>query len=452
MRFLQPLIFVSLFLIGFTGCKEDVVEPDNPTQPNELDVQLQDALLSASNGVGADYYKLPTNLSDIPQDPNNPLTAAKVALGKVLYHETGLATHPKKEEGRYTYSCASCHHAAAGFQACLPQGISEGGLGFGLRGEARYPNPNYTNAQLDVQPIRTPSILNIAYQPNILWNGQFGGTHLNVGTDYSWDENSPKRWNHLGYEGTEIQAIAGMQVHRLDMKEALFTLTDYKDMYQEVFGNVEDDTLMGWVYTGLAIAAYERTVLATEAPFQQYLNGEVTALSDKEKRGAVLFFSKAECYKCHNGPALANMEFHALGMDQLDGSGVYLTTFENQTVNLGRGGFTGNEEDNYKFKVPQLYNLINSKFYGHGASFHSVEDVIKYKNKAIPQNSEVPVDKLSEDFHPLNLTNDEIEAIAAFIEYGLYDRNLDRYVPESIPSGYCFPNNDYRSGEELGCQ
>lgn len=447
------LLFSASIVVFFqTGCKEDVVDPDNPTEPNALDMALAEALVNASDGVGADYYKFPTNLSEIPQDPNNPLTAAKVALGQLLYHETGLATQPKLEEGRFTYSCASCHHSAAGFQACLPQGISEGGLGFGLRGEARYPNPNYPIAQLDVQPLRTPSVLNIAFQPNVLWNGQFGATHLNVGTEHSWDEYSPKFWNFLGYEGTEIQAIAGLEVHRLDMTESLFESAGYQDLYYEAFGEVGDDTLMSNVYTGLAIAAYERTILATEAPFQEYLNGDMDALSNLEKEGAILFFSKAECYTCHNGPALANMEFHALGMGRLEGAGVYLTNFENQTANLGRGGYTENEAENYQFKVPQLYNLINSKFYGHGATFHSVEEVIRYKNNAIPENMEVPVTALSEHFHPLNLTTKEVEALAAFIEYGLYDRNLDRYVPETIPSGFCFPNNDYRSGEELGCQ
>ncbi len=434
------------------GCTPDDIKPIDIVEPSALDVALEETLMHASNGVGVDYYILPTSLSDIPQDPNNPLTTAKVELGKMLYHETGLATKPKKEEGRFTYSCASCHHAPAGFQACVPQGISEGGLGFGLRGEARYPNPNYSIAQLDVQPLRSPSVLNIAYQPNVLWNGQFGATHENVGTENSWDVNSPKEWNHLGYEGTEIQAIAGIEVHRLDMTQSLFLLSGYRDLYIAAFGDVGDDTLMSNVYTGLAIAAYERTLLATEAPFQQYLNGDKNAMNAKEKQGAIIFFSKGECYNCHNGPALANMEFYALGMNKLDGNGVYLTNFVNQTANLGRGGFTLNPEEEYKFKVPQLYNLINSKFYGHGATFHSVEEVVKYKNKAVAENPEVPMERLAEGFHPLNLTAAEIDALTAFIEYGLYDRNLDRYVPNSIPSGFCFPNNDYRSGVELGCQ
>lgn len=450
-RYVQFLL--ALAMAGIIGCQEDSVIDDVQSTLDPIDVELEEALIAASNGQGIEFYKLPTSLGSIPQDPNNPLTSAKVELGKLLFHETGMANKPKKEEGRFTYSCSSCHHADGGFQACLPQGISEGGIGFGLHGEGRYPNPNYSNAQLDVQPIRTPSVLNIAYQPNILWNGQFGATHLNVGTEAQWHENSPKIWNHLGFEGTETQAIAGMDVHRMEMTEALFNSTVYEDLFQAAFGNL-GDTLHSNLYTGLAMAAYERTIVANEAPFQKWLNGEKTALNDKEKRGAIVFFTKGECYNCHNGPALSSMEFYGLGMNDLSASapGVHLTNFVDQTINLGRGGFTGNVAENYKFKVPQLYNLIQSRFYGHGATFHSVEDVIRYKNEGIPENSVVPNSQLAEEFHPLNLTDQEIEDLAAFIEYGLYDRNLKRYAPASIPSGFCFPNNDYRSAEQMGCQ
>lgn len=447
---LVPILLSIITL--FASCKKEENVIDVVAQPNEIDVALEEVLISASDGIGKEYYRFPTELDQIPQDPNNPLTPEKVALGKLLYHETGLGTKPKMQQGAYTYSCASCHHVEAGFQAGLPQGIGEGGSGFGLHGEGRSPNADYPVALLDVQPIRSPSILNIAYQPNILWNGQFGATHQNVGTESSWDAGSPKEWNHLGYQGTETQAIAGLTVHRMRMTNSLFLLSGYKEMLQNVFGNLDDDTLMSQVYNGLAIAAYERTVLATEAPFQKWLNGETSALNDQQKRGATLFFSKGECFKCHNGPALSSMEFYGLGMNELDGSGVYLTNFENQTVHLGRGGFTLDPADEYKFKVPQLYNLIDSRFYGHGASFNSVEAVVKYKNKAIPENNEVPFIQLSEHFHPLNLTAEEIRDITAFVEFGLYDPNLKRYVPERIPSGYCFPNGDPRSSQDLGCQ
>lgn len=445
-------LLLTILGIGLAGCNPDsLIDNDPDLAESPLDIELREALAAASNGNGIDYYKLPTSLDEIPEDPNNPLTSAKVGLGRLLYHETGMATNPKREEGRFTYSCASCHHASGGFQACLPQGISDGGIGFGLHGEGRYPSSSYPAEDLDIQPIRTPSVLNIAYQPNILWNGQFGATHLNEGTEAQWTAETPKAWNNLGFEGTETQAIAGMIVHRQEMPESLYNSTEYKDLYQAVFGNL-GDTLMSNVYTGLAIAAYERTVVANEAPFQKWLDGEKTALNEKEKRGAIVFFTKGECYQCHNGPALNSMEFYALGMNDLSGAGVHLPNGVDNATSLGRGGFTNNPADNYKFKVPQLYNIIQSRFYGHGASLRSVEDILRYKNEAVAENPAVPQSQLAEEFHPLNLTDEEIEDLAAFIEYGLYDRNLQRYVPNSIPSGFCFPNNDSHSAQQMGCE
>jgi len=113
--------------------------------------------------------------------------------------------------------------------------------------------------------------------------------------------------------------------------------------------------------------------------------------------------------------------------------------------------FTKNEADNYKFKVPQLYNLADSPFYGHGASFTSLKDLVNYKNKAIKENVNVPSNKLDENFKPLGLTDLEVDQLVQFLKKSLHDPNLDRYVPKALPSGNCFPNNDEVSVEELGC-
>jgi cytochrome c peroxidase len=83
-----------------------------------------------------------------------------------------IATGAHMNDGMYTYSCASCHHVDAGFQSGLKQGIGEGGLGFGVHGEGRIKNAMYPESELDVQPIRTPTTLNVAYQEVMLWNGQ----------------------------------------------------------------------------------------------------------------------------------------------------------------------------------------------------------------------------------------------------------------------------------------
>jgi len=138
----------------------------------------------------------------------------------------------------------------------------------------------------------------------------------------------------------------------------------------------------------MAIAAYERTILSNQAPWQDWLRGNTSAMSDSEKRGAIAFFGKAECGSCHNGPALNSMSFHALGMEDLTGADVV----NGNDNDLGRGGFTQNPEETDKCKTPQLYNLKDSPFYGHGGNFNSVREVIEYKNNAVPQNINGPED------------------------------------------------------------
>ncbi len=385
----------------------------------------------------------------IPSDVNNPITASKVALGKLLYHETMIASNANSNEGMYTYSCASCHHSDADFQSGLKQGIGDGGMGFGIHGEGRVKNPNYTEQDLDVQPIRTPTTLNVAFQKVMLWNGQFGATGPNQGTEAQWTAGTPKETNTLGFEGVEIQAIAGLNVHRLVIDENEIINSDYKVLFDNAFPEVSQDQRYTRINAGLAIAAYERTLLPNQSPFQKWLKGDTDAMSANEIAGANIFFNKGQCYTCHSGPGLNNMEFHAIGMKDLEGAEV-LTVIDEATKK-GRGGFTGNPDDDYKFKTPQLYNLKNISFFGHGGSLQSLRDVVEYKNNAVSENQDVPENKLSPLFVPLNLSEIEMDQLTLFLETSLYDDNLQRYVPESLPSGNCFPNADNMSSSDLGC-
>jgi len=384
-------------LLFLTSCGDD-----DDGGPGVITPTLDEELATLIDDF--DLYTLPesTDFSSIPQDPLNPITTEKVALGKLLYHETALGTNPRiagvGSEG--TYSCASCHHVAAGFQAGVKQGISEGGVGFGIAGETRDLNPEYVTwvDSMDVQPIRTPTAMNTAFQDVMLWNGQFGATGTNAGTEANWTPGTPIATNTLGFQGVEIQAIAGFSVHRQKItNQFLIDYPDYKTMFDAAYGTyaTDDETLRQ--LTGLAIATYERTLLPTEAPFQRYLKGETSALTDEQKQGAILFFGKAGCTTCHTGPALNSMQFVALGMNELKGANTFNTEGD-KNERLGRGGFTKNPADNYKFKVPQLYNLKDVSFLGHGGNFNSVEQVIQYKNAAVPQNVEVPTSQLAPEF------------------------------------------------------
>lgn len=457
-------------LTGALGCT-DAVEPESELTldahrwgwgGSSLDMDLRRALFMASDGKGLGYFRLPMShqLGRIPQDPKNPMTPHKVRLGQLLYHETALAVDNIRPEGRETYSCASCHFAQAGFMANLPQGIAEGGSGFGLAGEGRTLLAQYDSDpdKPDVQPIRTPTVMNGAYQPLMLWNGQFAGAEGNLGTEDSWTPGTPKESNWLGLHGLETQAHAGLKVHRQVSIESsrVASIPFYKWLFKAAYPGDPDP--INRLNAALAIGAFERTVLANRAPWQRWLAGDVAAMSDAEKRGAILFFGKAGCVDCHTGPALNSMTFYALGMNDLDGaydlSRVDLRP-EGGTVpdgtRKGRGGFTGREMDNYKFKTPQLYNLLSSPFYGHGASFGSVREVVEYKNAAVPENGVVPGEQLAAQFVPIGLKAREIDDLVAFLERSLYDATLMRYVPKKLPSGNCTPVNDPQARLDLGC-
>lgn len=445
-------VLVLLITLFISACDHN---EDETSGENLLDIELASAIRDASPTGSLSHFILPlaNDLASIPQDPNNPLTENKVELGKLLFHETALGNNPELPNGTRTYSCASCHHVEAGFQAGIQQGIGDGGSGFGARGEARVPDATYSHSQLDIQPIRTPTALNVAYQDVMLWNGQFGGTGTNAGTEANWIAGTPIETNHLGYQGVEIQAIAGFNVHRQIADDNFYeSLPEYEDRLIAAFPNLTEEEKLSNVGIGLAIGAYERTLLPNEAPFQKWLKGQKAELGDAAKRGALVFFGKGQCSNCHTGPALNSTDFYALGMKDLD---ALLTDNTNPgfvNVVLGRGGFTKNPNDEYKFKVPQLYNLADHNFFGHGATFESILEVVTYKNRAVVEKSSLDGHaNIAEDFIPLNLNSTEINDLVVFLTEGLYDPKLSRYVPDEVLSGGCFPVADEQSKIDMGC-
>jgi cytochrome c peroxidase len=116
----------------------------------------------------------------------NPLTQAKVDAGKLIYHDPAFATEGVALRAK-TWSCATCHHARAGFKSGLVQGMGEGGEGFGLKGETRtWHDPDTGTQDADVQPVTSPTVLNVAYQDVMLWNGALGNASngiINAGID-----------------------------------------------------------------------------------------------------------------------------------------------------------------------------------------------------------------------------------------------------------------------------
>ncbi len=442
-RFL--LIFYTLCLLSFFQCTEDKLA-------NPLDVELNDRLVSLSATGNVSDFEIPDDgdYASIPQDPQNPITADKINLGKMLFFETGLALAPARPYNAGTYSCGSCHIPTAAFTAGAVQGIADGGVGFGDNGEGRTGIQLYEPSEMDVQGRRPLSMLNTAFVTNTTWSGKFGGGFANEGTEHLWHLDPATEVNFLGLLAMESQVIEGFELHRMVISKEVMDDLGYTKYFDDAFQDIPERERYTRKYASFAISAYLRSLLTNQAPFQKWVKGDMQAMSDAEKRGALVFFDKAGCYKCHKGPALNANEFYALGVKDLYETGLAFDTDESDKAKFGRGEFTGNEEDYYKFKVPQLYNLKEAPFLFHGSSMHTLREAVEYFNDGIPENPNVPASQIAPHFKPLYLTEQEIDELTLFLEKSLYDP-VDRHVPEFVLSGNCIPNNDQISQRDLDC-
>lgn len=437
------LILVSLF---FLQCSEDSIDYDQ-----KLDDTLKEAISAHSPDASIDFYILPSQLSNIPQDNKNPLTRDKVNLGKHLFFETAFATESMKASSLQSYSCSTCHIPEAGFRPNRIQGIADGGLGFGLLGEGRTMQPDYEENELDIQAARPLSMVNVAFVKNTFWNGQFGHYGANHGTEDIWDVREDTELNHLGYEAIETQNIEGLKVHRFKYDKASVDQYGYTEMFDKAFPELPEEERYNNLPASFALSAYIRSIVASEAPFQDWLRGNENAMTRDEKEGAILFFGKANCANCHYEKNLGSDEFHALGVKDMDQHPEALNKDEGARRNLGRGGFTLDNNEMFCFKVPGLYNVSDSPFYFHGASMTNLEDVIRYKARALRENIRVSQLDISPKLKKIELSDKEIDQLVLFLSNSLRDPDLLRFKPESLPSGFCFPNNDPVSRIELGC-
>lgn len=445
----KHILAASIICLLLVNCTKDKIHVETT-----LDRSLMQALTRASATNDKTHFILPESddFKAIPQDEQyNPLSKEKVALGKLLFYETGIALAPTKHAGQKTYSCASCHVPSAGFRPGRVQGIADGGIGFGIKGEKRSRLTAYQEDEMDVQGIRPLSVLNVAYVENTTWNGRFGSSGVNIGTEDRWDLDPELHINEAGYAALESQNIEGIEVHRMEITTEVLDDYGYRPYFDAAFSESDTTDRYSKTNAAFAISAYLRTLLSNEAPFQSYLKGELNAMSEQEKRGAVVFFTDAKCFHCHKDKNLGANDFYALGVKDLYQTGEAFNTSAEDQRNLGRGEYSGKKEDMFKFKIPQLYNLADAPFYFHGSSITSLTEVVQYFNEAIPENTNVPEEQLARQFKPLKLTTQQMTDLTVFLETGLRDPNLERYVPDQVLSGFCFPNNDIFSQLDLGC-
>ncbi len=444
-------IFLLLALTGyFLSCTHDA--------DFNFDRLLEDQLNDRSATGTYLGYIMPdgTDLSLLPnQGEKNPVTQAKVELGRMLFYETGLALENAYPDSKNAYSCSSCHVPSRGFTAGRVQGIADGAMGFGVSGELRSKHPGYLGDEVDAQGARPLTMMNLTYVTNTLWAGTFGSFNVNLGTESVWNQDTLVAINFKGLPGLEANNERALVVHRQVINKAVTDSLGYTAMFDAAFPDIPVAERYSRQTGAFAIAAYFRTILTNRAPFQKWLKGEKSAMTENQKKGALLFFGKAGCADCHNSPSLNSQphQFFALGVKNLYQSGFEVfRTGPNDKRNFGRGGFTGKAEDMHKFKVPQLYNLRDVGFYFHGSSKRSLKEVVEFFNNGVPENPEVPASQVTHFMRPLGLTQQEMDDLVDFLSNGLFDPEMDRYVPSATMSGNCFPNNDPLSKIEMGCK
>jgi len=311
--FLRILLLLLPTLIVVSGCVRDAAV-------STLDTELERTLIRLSENNSLQDYMLPdgSNLAGIPAGIGNPLTEEKIALGKMLFYETALGRDAINPDQLRTFSCSTCHVPEAAFTSGAAQGIADGGVGFGTFGSGRMMDQNYEEDQIDAQGARPLSMLGVAYVTNSMWAGRFGATGANAEVAEVWGVHDPAtEVNHLGLDGLESQNIEGTITHRMSTDAYLLDTLGYRRMFNSAFPDFEGEARYGRVAMSFALSAYIRTLLPSNAPWQQWLRGNKDALTDSQKNGAKLFFGKAGCYRCHNGPALNGNSFYSVGVNDL---------------------------------------------------------------------------------------------------------------------------------------
>ena len=307
---------------------------------------------------------IPLGLKPIRFPQQNPQSAEKVFLGKQLYFDKRLS------QGNEV-SCASCHDPAKGF--------SNGEqFATGVKGQKGGRN--------------SPTVINTAYGYFQFWDGREPSLEAQA----------------LG----PIQNPIEMNMSLEAVVKKLNGISGYQTQFQKVFGT--DVTAEG---IAKAIAAYERTVLSGNAPYDQFKAGDKSALSQTAQRGMKLFFGRAACSSCHAGHNLSDGGFHniGVGMDQKE-------------PDVGRFAVTKLEGDTGSFKTPTLREIARTGPYMHDGSLKTLEEVVEHYVKGGVSNP-----YLDEEIFPLKLTDEEKSDLVTFMVEGLSSADYPNHQPPKLP-------------------
>jgi len=286
---------------------------------------------------GADFaWNLPQGFPRPAVPSNNPMSAAKVELGRYLFSDKRMSVNGKE-------SCGSCHQQELAF----------------TDGRARAEG---TTGQ--IHPRSAMSLVNVAYAPSLTW--------ANPTLD-SLEEQALVPM--LGEEPIEL----GLKGHEATFLKTIEHDPIYRDLFSRAFpGGGEIYTLQN---VTKAIAAFERSIVSVRSPYDRYRwGGDMAAISDSAKRGEILFSSSEHggCFQCHGGWNFSAVRFEG-GQDR-NGEGDargFFNTGVSQYLPPNRGLYehTMRSEDIGKFRPPTLRNITITAPYMHDGSLATLEEV-----------------------------------------------------------------------------
>ncbi len=362
--------------------------------------------LQAREGRAADLVAMvrspPLGLPHVPLPSDNPVTAAKVALGRKLFYDRRLSLNS-------TFSCAMCHIPEQGFTN------NEMATAVGFEGRTVRRN--------------SPTIYNAAYLSRLFHDGR----------EYSLEH---QVWGPLLAPNEMANPSVGVVIQKLR------ELPDYQGLFEAAF----DGRGPGMETVGMALASYQRTLLAANSPFDRwYFGGEQDVIGEAERRGFGLFTGKAGCVSCHVvGQASAlftDNDLHNTGVGyresmlrepptrevsvapgivlKVPGS-VISSVSEPPPNDLGLYEITQNPDDRWKYRTPTLRNVALTAPYMHNGSLRSLRDVVEFYN-----DGGVPNEVLDRRVRPLNLTPREIDDLVVFLE-SLTGATVDTLVSDAF--------------------
>lgn len=379
-----------------------------------------------------------------PQSGPGELNKKLFLLGRDFFFEKNLS-------GNKNISCADCHHPRTMTVDKLPLALGEGAIGIEINSGQRKQNNG------KIIPRNSPALFNLHNQPVMFWDGRVK-VDLASGK-FTTPSELPKDFPLILKNALAAQALFPMLSHEEMRGEAgtnevadaksndeawnlllkrILSNEAYKTTLLELFPN-EEITI---AHVARSIAHFqEQAFFAADTNYDRYLKGDVNALTELQKKGMDVFFSKGQCGKCHRGEHLSDFSFHNIGVPQI-GPG------KDNGDDYGRFGVTGNKEDLYAFRVPGLRNVAMTAPYMHDGAFKTLAQVIEhyddvvtsltsysFENNYTNYSEEIsgPLvstnqEKLSTLSHKLSrnlfFEESEEEALVEFLRGGLTDRRF----------------------------